>query len=73
MSENKSTPPSATTKLDFDAERHVDCMAGLLGMPIDSEHRDAVCFNLRRIHAMATLVMEAELPEATEPASVYRP
>ena len=61
------------TDAPFDAERYLDHMAALTELPIDPAHREGVCFNLRRLHAMASLVMEADLPDETGPASVFRP
>ena len=66
----KSSAKAAST---FDAERHLDMMTALVDMPVADEHREGVCENLSRIHAMATLVFEADVPENTEPASVHRP
>jgi hypothetical protein len=57
----------------FDAEAYVDAAAKLIGLPIDPAHRPGVVMNLERIAQMAALVMAFELPEETEPASVYTP
>lgn len=64
---------SATAASTFDAEHHLDMMAALVDMPVAQAHRDGVCQNLARIHAMVALVLQAEVPENTEPASVHRP
>jgi hypothetical protein len=57
----------------FDAEAYVEATAALIGLPIDPEHHPGVVVNLERIAQMAALVMDFELPEAAEPAPVFRP
>ena len=57
----------------FDAEAYVDAAAALIGLPLDPAHRPGVVLNLERIAQMAALVMEFRLPDAAEPAPVFRP
>ena len=56
----------------FDAEAYVDAAAALIELPLDPAHRPGVVLNLERIAQMAALFMEFPLPDAAEPASVFR-
>lgn len=73
MTKTNAPSPPVTADTAFDAERYLAQMAALTDLPIDPAYRDGVRFNLIRLRAMASLVMEADLPDETEPASVFRP
>ena len=57
----------------FDATAYVDAAAALIGLPLDPAHRPGVVLNLERIAQMAALIAEVPLPDAAEPAPVFRP
>ena len=57
----------------FDAAAYVDAAAALVGLPLDPAHRPGVVLNLERIAQMAALVTDFPLPDAAEPAPVFRP
>ena len=57
----------------FDANAYVDAAAALIGLPLDPAHRPGVVLNLERIAQMAALLAEFPLPDAAEPAPVFRP
>ena len=57
----------------FDATAYVDAAAALIGLPLDPAHRPGVVLNLERIAQMAALIAEFPLPDAAEPAPVFRP
>jgi hypothetical protein len=54
-------------------EAAVVAQAVLLGLDIRDEHFAGTVENLRRIGALAKLVMEFPLPVDAEPAPVYAP
>lgn len=54
-------------------EAAVKAQAAILGLEISQLHLAGTVENLRRIAALAKLVMECPLPEDTEPAPVYAP
>jgi hypothetical protein len=57
----------------FDPEAYVDAAAALIGLPLDPAHRPGVVLNPKRIAEMAALVGEFALPDAVEPAPIFRP
>jgi hypothetical protein len=57
---------------DFDARRYVAAAAPLLNLPLTEEQLPGVILNLERIAAMAALVLEFPLGDASEPAPVFR-
>jgi hypothetical protein len=54
-------------------EAAVQAQAALLGLEIADAHLPGTVENLRRIAALAKLVMECPLPADVEPAPVYAP
>jgi len=58
---------------EIDPEVRLTAAAAALGLVIAPEHRPGVIANLERIAALAELVMSFPLPEAEEPAPVFRP
>lgn len=56
-----------------EAERLMEAAAAAIGLEIAPSHRPSVIANLDRIGAMALLVMAFPLPDAVEPAPVFRP
>ena len=57
----------------FDPPSYLNAAAAAVGLEIAPEHRPGVIANLERIAAMAEMVMSFPLPEAEEPAPVFRP
>jgi 1-carboxybiuret hydrolase subunit AtzG-like len=57
----------------FDPESYLTAAAAAIGLEVAPEHRPGVILNLERIAGLAELVMAFPLPEAEEPAPVFRP
>lgn len=58
----------------FDAERHLDAMAGTLDLVVTEAQRPGVLRFLGMAHAMAQVLDQAPVPaDSLELASVYRP
>ena len=55
----------------FDAEKHVDHMAVVMGLAIDPEWRQSVVDNMAATAAIAELVMSFPLDDHIEPAPVF--
>jgi hypothetical protein len=58
---------------DFDARTYVAAAAPMLKLDLTDEHLPGVILNFERIAAMAALVLDFPLDEASEPACVFRP
>jgi hypothetical protein len=57
----------------FDAEKHVDHMAAVLGLAIDPAHRPGVINNMARTEEIARLVTGFPLPDDVELAPMFHP
>ena len=57
----------------FDAAKHVDHMATVLGLAIDPAHRLGVVANMARTAEIARLVTDFPLPDDTEIAPSFHP
>jgi hypothetical protein len=57
----------------FDAEAHVDHMAGVMGIEIRAEWRDSVVANVTATEAIARAVLSFPLTDHDEPAPVFEP
>ena len=57
----------------FDAAKHVDHMAAVLGLAIDPEHRPGVVANMARTAEIAELVTGFPLSDDAELAATFRP
>jgi hypothetical protein len=57
----------------FDAEAHLDNMAGVMGLAIAPEWRQSVLDNLAATAAIAALVLSFPLDDHVEPAPVFEP
>ncbi|MEC9346785.1 MAG: DUF4089 domain-containing protein [Pseudomonadota bacterium] len=58
----------------FDAERHLDAMAGTLGLTVTEAQREGVLRFLSMAHRMAEILDAAPVPADTlELANVYHP
>jgi hypothetical protein len=57
----------------FDAAKHVDHMAAVLGLAIDPEHRPGVVANMARTDEIARLVADFPLPDDIELAPTFHP
>ena len=55
----------------FDAEKHVDHMAAVVGLTIEPEWRPSVVDNMAATAAVATLVTSFPLDDHLEPAPVF--
>ena len=57
----------------FDAAKHVDHMAAVLGLAIDPAHRPGVVANMARTGEIARLVTDFPLPDDVELAPTFHP
>ena len=57
----------------FDAAKHVDHMAAVLGLAIDPEHMPGVVANMARTAEIAELVTGFPLSDDAELAPTFRP
>jgi hypothetical protein len=57
----------------FDAAKHVDHMAAVLGLAIDPEHMPGVVANMARTDQIARLITEFPLPDDAELAPTFHP
>ncbi len=55
----------------FDAEKHVDHMAAVMGLAIDPAWRQSVVDNMAATAAVAELVLSFPLDDHVEPAPVF--
>jgi hypothetical protein len=58
---------------DFDARRYVAAAAPLMNLRLSEAHLPGVILNVERIAAMAALVLDFPLDDASEPAPIFRP
>jgi hypothetical protein len=64
---------ASTPTADFDIQAYVDQMALLLDLKIPPEIRPSVIENFERIVAIAQPVLDFELPDGLEPATIFEP
>lgn len=57
----------------FDADALIDACAPLLQLRIEEAYRPGIKLNLKTAAKMAALVEQMKLPDAAEPAPVFRP
>ena len=57
----------------FDAAKHVDHMAAVLGLAIDPAYMPGVVANMARTHEIAQLVTEFPLPDDAGLAPTFHP
>jgi hypothetical protein len=57
----------------FDAAKHVDHMAAVLGLAIDPAHLPGVAANMARTEEIARLVTDFPLPDDAELAPTFHP
>ena len=57
---------------EFDFEAYMDAAAMLIGLPIAPEQRQGIVQNLDWIAQMAALIEAFPVPDAAEPAPVFR-
>lgn len=57
----------------FDAQKHVDHMAEVMGLTIEPEWRQSVIDNMAATARVAELVLEFPLDDHIEPAPVFEP
>jgi hypothetical protein len=57
----------------FDAGKHVDHMAAVLGLAIDPAHRSGVIANMARTAEITRLVTDFPLPDDAELAPTFHP
>jgi hypothetical protein len=58
---------------DFDARAYVVAAAPMLKLNFTEEHLPGIILNIERIAALAALVLDFPLDDASEPAPVFRP
>jgi hypothetical protein len=58
---------------EFDARQYVAAATPLLNLELSDGQLPGVILNVERIAAMAALVMDFPLDDASEPAPVFRP
>ena len=57
----------------FDAEKHVNHMAAVLGLAINPAHRPGVIANMARTAEIARLMTDFPLPDDVELAPTFHP
>jgi hypothetical protein len=57
----------------FDAAKHVDHMAAVLGLAIDPAHKSGVVTNMACTEEIARLVTDFPLPDDAELAPTFHP
>jgi Protein of unknown function (DUF4089) len=63
-----------TAKIEsIDWDGYIDMVGAMIGLPIAAPHREATIAQLELNVAIATPLLEFEIPEGTNPAPVFKP
>lgn len=67
------TTPGSAPLNNAAADRWIDAMAAVLGLPLNAANRDEIRANLLVAHRMAGTVLEFPIGDREEPLPVFRP